>query len=354
MKPRVVMLCAGASPPDRLAERGHRRERLRSSILRGLALASIGSASSYAAPAHALDKQGSAHGGAVGHDQAGVHVSGALSFGLALHNRSYAARPDNTGLALFRYAAHLDLDLLGPRLSIPFDVNLFTDNERRGARKLAPSELDLISGLTSTHSLGRLGALEVGTRLEHDGTLSHAAHPGGQGGAPPSCGHGALCAQRYVDARARLLYALGGAAPRLKSALREGDISGFFTLGFFAWNPSYAARPDNSGKALLRYGAHSELSVFGDRLSAALDGAVFTDRHGNAVRPSELDLTPEIIGHLDPFEVHLAYERDLPLDRRGLTQSFVYLLGVWSFDTARAPASAPAPADPAPPSPPAP
>jgi hypothetical protein len=312
-------------------------------------LAVVAGGSLSATSARALDKQGSAHGGGVTSDQHGVHVSGALTFGFAVHNRSYAARPDNTGLALFRYAAHIDLDLLGPRLSIPFDLNLFTDSQRKGARKVTPSELDLISGVTSTHAIGKISALEVGTRIEHDGTLARTDRPVGQGNAPPSCGHGALCSQSYVDARVRLLYALGGVAPKLRSALQNGDLSGFFTLGVFAWNPSYAARPDNSGKALFRYGAHSELSLFGDRVSAGLDGALFTDRHRNAVRPSELDVTPELIGHLDPFEVHLAYERDLPLDRHGLTQSFVYLLGIWSFDTAQKVPLPPAPAPEQPP-----
>jgi hypothetical protein len=30
--------------------------------------------------------------------------------------------------------------------------------------------------------------------------------------------------------------------------------------------------------------------------------------------------------------VHLAYERDMPIDRSGLVQQFVYLVGAWSFD----------------------
>src|SRR5687768_9957225 len=90
-------------------------------------------------PALALDKQGSAHGGAVGEEHGGFSVSGALMFGSALINPTYAARPDNTGKALFRYAAHADIDLIGRRLSIPLDVNLFTDRERRGAGIFAPT-----------------------------------------------------------------------------------------------------------------------------------------------------------------------------------------------------------------------
>jgi hypothetical protein len=281
--------------------------------------------------AAALDKQGSAHGGGVEGADAGFAVSGALSYGVSLYNPTYAARPDNTGLALFRYAAHLDFDLIGRRLSLPLDLNLFTDRERKGAKKLSPTEFDVISGVTSTLTLGKVGALELGTRVEHDRELQAAPRDA----ARPSCGNGALCSQTYVDARARLLYSFADAYPDLGRALHDGDVSGWLTLGVFAWNPSYAARPDNTGKALFRYGAHTELSFFDDVISVGLDGVMFSDRQKNVVRPSELDLTPELIGHLPPFELHLAYERDMPLDRRGLTQSFVYLLGVWSFDATR-------------------
>jgi hypothetical protein len=265
-------------------------------------------------PASALDKQGSAHGGEIGGQDDGFHVAGSLISGLALYNPTYAARPDNTGRALLRYAAHVDVDLVGRKLSIPLDVNLFTDRERRGAGIFAPSEVDLIGGLTSTFDAGP-GALEFGARVEHD-------RPADRGGF----------SQTYVDARARYLYSLARLLPGLGPALADGDLSGWATLGWFAYNPTYAARPDNSGKAFLRYALHAEASAFGDLVSLGVDGTFFTDRTTNVVRPSELDLTPEIIVRSAPFELHLAYERDMPLDRGGLVQSFVYALGVWNFD----------------------
>lgn len=262
----------------------------------------------------ALDKQGSAHGGGLAGAESGVSVSGSLVLGSALYNPSYAARPDNTGIALMRYAAHVDLDLIGRRLSIPFDVNLFSDRQRSGARKLAASELDLISGVSSTWSVGP-GALEFGSRVEHD-------RPVGRAGAT----------QTYVDARARYLYSLAALVPDLARVLRDGDLSGWFTLGWFAYNPSYFARPDNTGRALFRYAFHTELSVLSDLLSLGADATFFTDKHaGDPLRPSELDLTPELIVHLHAFEVHVAYERDMSIDHAGLVQQFVYALVVWSF-----------------------
>jgi hypothetical protein len=60
-------------------------------------------------------------------------------------------------------------------------------------------------------------------------------------------------------------------------------------------------------------------------------GAV-TDRRASALRPSELDFTADVI--LRPFgvELHVAYERDMPVDRGGLVQQLVYVLGVVPFD----------------------
>lgn len=276
--------------------------------------------SAWSAPARALDKQGSAHAGAVGDDdEGGFDVSGALTLGASIVNPSYAARPDNTGKALFRYAAHADVDLLGRALSIPLDVNLFTDRERKGAALFAPTELDVIGGVTTTFGAGP-GDLELGARAERD-------MPVDRGGF----------AQTYVDARARYLYSLAALSPELARALVDGDVSGHVTLGGFAFNPTYAARPDNTGLALLRYAARSELSVLHDLYSVAIDGTLFTDRDAkNPVAPSELDVTYEVILRSAPWELHLAYERDMPVDRGGLVQSFVYVLAVWGFDLKRA------------------
>src|SRR5205085_1494982 len=93
------------------------------------------------------------------------------------------------------------------------------------------------------------------------------------------------------------------------------------------------------GKALFRYGLHSELSLFDDVVSFGLDGVCFTDRETNALRPSELDFTPELILHWAPFELHVAYERDVPVDRSGATQTYAYSLVIWNFSLQGAPAA---------------
>jgi len=265
--------------------------------------------------ARALDKQGSAHGGAAaGVEESGVGVSGALMLGVSLKNDSYAARPDNTGLALMRYAAHADVDVIGRKLSFPLDVNMFSDKQQDGLAKLRPSELDVIAGVTTTWDAGP-GAVELGARVEHD-------RPVDQEGK----------SQTYGDVRGRYLFSLAQLSPGFADRFPHTNVTGWATLGWFAYNKTYYARPDNTGLALFRYALHSELALLDGHLAFALDATFFTDKQAeNVVRPSELDLTPEIITRFDRFEVHLAYEHDRPLDTDTLVQSFVYLLAAWGF-----------------------
>jgi hypothetical protein len=271
-----------------------------------------------ASPARALDKQGSAHGGSIAGAESGFALGGALSSGVSLYNPTFAARPDNTGLAFLRYAGHVDVDLIGRRLSIPLDVNVVTDGTQHGWARARPSELDLIGGLTSTWAVGPM-ALELGSRFQHERPVDRGTFT-----------------QTFLDTRARLLYSLANAAPGVDSALGGGDLAGWLTLGWFTINRTYVARPDNTGLAFLRYAGHARLSFWRERLAIGIDATMFTDRRSTQwLRPSELDLTPEIVARVEPFELHLAYERDMPLDRGGLVQHFVYLLASWEFNVVK-------------------
>ena len=110
------------------------------------------------------------------------------------------------------------------------------------------------------------------------------------------------------------------------------DLSGSASLGVSLYNPTYAARPDNTGLALFRYAAHAEISFWNEHLAIGLDAIFFTDKlASNVFRPTELDFTPEIIVRHERYEVHLAYERDMPVDQDSLIQQFVYLLASVSF-----------------------
>lgn len=281
----------------------------------GIAAALL-AAISCSSPAAALDKQGSAHGGDVGgSENKGFGLTGSASLGASLMNKTYAARPDNTGLALFRYALHVDVDILGRALSIPIDLNMFSDRTRRGAKIFAPTELDVIGGLTTTHVLTRGLDAELGARFEADLPIDRGSFK-----------------QIYADVRGRLLYSLGDVWPAIGRELAGGDVSGYATLGWFAINPTYAARPNNEGLALFRYVNHTELSVWNRHVGVAIDTTFFSDRkEDNVLRPTELDLTYELIARADPFEVHLAYERDMPIGGT-YVQSFLYALVSYGFD----------------------
>jgi hypothetical protein len=265
--------------------------------------------------AHALDKQGSAHAGELGGGSGGASLSGSLSLGAAFYNPSYAARPDNSGHVLMRFAPHLDLDLIGERLSIPVDVNVFSDRDQSGLGKLRPSELDVISGLTSTWPLASWVGVELGVRGERDMPVDEKG-----------------LVQSYGDARLRLLYALSTLFPGLGRSLANGVVQGSFTYGWFALNSSYAARPDNSGLALFRYGTHFELVPFSNRIGLGVDLTSFTDRQRAALRPSEIDVAPELIARFSPFELTVVYERDMPVDQSGLVQQLALAYVGWSFD----------------------
>lgn len=287
-------------------------------MLRARFLASLAGTLLLAAlDARALDKQGAgAHGGSVAGAESGFDLTGAVSAGVSLYNPSYAARPDNSGLALARYALHADLDVVGRRLSFPFDINVFSDRQREGLAALAPTELDVITGVTSTWGLGEHAAFEGSARVEHD-------RPIDRGGV----------AQTYADLRGRVL----GEASLEPVGLPGRDVSGWLTVGWFAYNSkrsgTYFARPDNTGRALVRYAAHGSVEIVPDLLTFAVDATFFSDAEAASVlRPSELDLTPEIILSGGTTELHLAYERDMPLDRGGLSQQFVYVLVQRAFD----------------------
>jgi hypothetical protein len=276
------------------------------------------------AGARALDKQGSSHGASVADDSAGFGLYASMLAGVALYNPTYAARPNNSGHALGRLAPHFDLDLIGTRLSIPLDVNLFTDRDRPGLGKLAPSELDVITGLTSTWPLGPT-AFEVGARFERDMPVDRGSF-----------------SQSYGDVRARWLGSLAAFEPGVPGWLHGGDVTTQVTLGWFGLNRNYAARPDNTGIALFRYAAHLALEAFDGLLLTGIDATLFTDKRKHAVRPSELDLTFDVGTSVSVIDVHLAYERDMPIDGGGLggnlVQHMLMLYATWGLQVFGAPA----------------
>lgn len=172
----------------------------------------------------------------------------------------------------------------------------------------------MIGGLTSTWPLGVAAALEAGARFERDMGVDHRG-----------------VTQSYVDARTRLLYSLATVWHGLDRALDGGGLSGACTFGWFAYNPSYAARPDNTGRALLRYELGLNLDGLRHRLGVGVDLTSFSDRATNGVQPTELDLTPSVSYRVGAAVFQLAYERDMPLDRGGLVQQLLVAAAAFDF-----------------------
>jgi hypothetical protein len=283
-------------PP--VVQRARARARTTPRIVSLAAIATLAALAVVQAPrrARALDKQGVPHHGGGSGLEAKVSLSGNVFVGVLPFNPSYAARPDNSGLALMRAGGHLDVNLFGSHLFIPIDLNLFSDRRRHPYR---PSEIDVIGGVASAWDLLG-GQIELGARGEVDA---------------PADGVGA--SQSYVDVRGRYIFALAPRLPGLGTALRGGDVSGWVTLGWFAVNPGYYARPNNTGLALLRYAGHVSVSALQSQVALFLDGTSFTDRDAARLRPSELDLTVGAALTGGAWELQLAYERDMPVDGGG-------------------------------------
>lgn len=286
-----------------------------------------------AAPTYALNKQGARSGSEP--DDPPFNLAGYVFGGVFLFNPSYAARPNNTGNVLLRYGLHIDADLYHRWLSISYDLNVFTDRSEGARSPIAPTEHDHIVGLLSTLSLPRHLELTFAVHYETDqpgyearGRLRATRPDCGAGRPPPPRCYDVGYSQSYVDAYARLSYTRGILA--LSAA-----------LGGFLWNNTYAARPDNSGLALLRYVLHGELTLR-KWLVLRLDLNFFTDREDKYVVPTELDLTSELAVRLRAFELRFVGEMDLPLGNypggahpaavAGVKQAYLALLGQWSFD----------------------
>jgi hypothetical protein len=261
------------------------------------------------ATAHALNKQGLSVPVDEPSDAPTLNLTGYVFGGTMLYNPSYAARPDNSGLALGRAGGHADLDLYGKRLTLTYDGNLFSD--RLAGEPLRPSEVDHIVGVLTRH-----GDLELGAHFETD-------TPADRPGTP----------QTYADVAARAYLDLFERWRGLREALPRQGFTGFVTVAGFVYNPSYAARPDLSGLALLRGVAHAEIDLLRPWLTLSIDLNAFTDRTTSAgLVPSELDSTVGVTIHLGTFDVSLVGENDRPVDRAGLDMSYVSTLVTYRFD----------------------
>jgi len=102
----------------------------------------------------------------------------------------------------------------------------------------------------------------------------------------------------------------------------ESLFAGYLLTSVFARNPTFAARPDNTGLVGLRHMLHVETDIYKQYLTFYTDQNVFSDRTNGWMELSEWDGTYALTGVVGHVGWRLQYERDAPLDRRGLTQSY--------------------------------
>jgi hypothetical protein len=102
----------------------------------------------------------------------------------------------------------------------------------------------------------------------------------------------------------------------------ETLIGGYLLAGAFISNPSFAARPDNTGRVGMRYMLHAETDLYKKYLTFYSDQNFFSDRDNGWIELSEWDQTYGITGTVDHWFWRVQYERDAPLDRSGLKQVY--------------------------------
>ncbi len=127
----------------------------------------------------------------------------------------------------------------------------------------------------------------------------------------------------YVIAIVALLMATAGQVSALeKKGYPLPETGGYFYLGYFFHNPTFAARPDNSGLVLLRYGLHADLQPI-PWLTFSYDSNFFSDKQAsNEIRPSEWDNHVGLTAQWKAVELSVHYERDAPADHGGLVQAY--------------------------------
>jgi hypothetical protein len=102
----------------------------------------------------------------------------------------------------------------------------------------------------------------------------------------------------------------------------ESLFAGYFLTGVFAHNPSFAARPDNTGLVGLRHMLHLETDLYKQYLTFYTDQNFFSDRTNGWIELSEWDGTYALTGVVGHVSWRLQYERDTPIDRKGLAQAY--------------------------------
>ncbi|WP_447979522.1 hypothetical protein [Candidatus Nitrospira bockiana] len=124
----------------------------------------------------------------------------------------------------------------------------------------------------------------------------------------------------------------GGTNGVLREA-QESLVGGYVLTSVFLSNPSFAARPDNTGLVGLRHMVHLERDLYKQYLTFYTDQNFFSDRKTGWIELSEWDQTYALTGVLGHWNWRIQYERDAPLDKSGLKQIYADTLVTYRIRT---------------------
>ena len=226
-----------------------------------------------------------------------------IQFSLALsdfvQNTSFRARPDNTGITKYRYLGHLEVQPHWSPVGLVVDTNFFTDRKQRN--EFRPSEWDQALGLVYRYQ--QWAAL---LRYERDMPIDKSG-----------------LVQAFAE--------LQGTWHQDNFVIKNSEF--YAGIGWLFSTQDYFARPDNTGRALLRYLIHGEIPAYWDWLLLVGDTNFLTDRQAsNPLRPGELDWIVGVAVRWRAWELMGFQETDQSLDRGGLTQKYIAIQLKWLWD----------------------
>jgi len=114
----------------------------------------------------------------------------------------------------------------------------------------------------------------------------------------------------------------------------EHWFKGYLLTAAFVDNPTFAARPNNTGLVGLRHMLHLETDLYKEYLQFYTDQNFFSDRNRGWIMLTEWDATVALTGSLGKWGWRLQYERDAPLDVSGLKQIYADTLITYRPDAA--------------------
>jgi hypothetical protein len=225
-----------------------------------------------------------------------------------ISNPTFAARPDNTGLVGLRHMLHLETDLYKQYLTFYTDQNFFSD---RTNGWIELSEWDGTYALT-----GMLDRFGWRLQYERDAPLDKSG-----------------LKQIYADMLFTARYQAGQESAWWRKTFPNQNLIAYLGPGWLFHNSNYFARPDNTGRALFRYVAHTDLDLYRNRLVVYGDVNMFTDREkDNKLAPTEIDWIVGVALRWRDYELSFYREEDRPVDRSSLVQKYFAVQLRMAFD----------------------